>query len=197
MTRQQDRLGLYVALMFVAFAIAICISALFGAPSKHVGGNHEAPRVTLGPVAGSAGSRTAFRFGTDAGRRFDPVRYATQQASKFVEGRLSEESGAKPLSLDDASVLPPARSCGARASANRGLGAGRHVVRPTGGFPFLFGGVMPEELGPIPWRVWLKSAPSKLRTVTEVTRREAMLKGAQMFGASARLFDVDCEVERT
>lgn len=55
---------------------------------------------------------------------------------------------------------------------------------------------MPEELGPIPWRVWLKSAPSKLRTVTEVTRREAMLKGAQMLGASARLFDVDCEVER-
>lgn len=55
---------------------------------------------------------------------------------------------------------------------------------------------MTEELGPIPWRVWLKSAPSKSRTVTETTRREALLKGAQMLGASARLHEVDCEVER-
>jgi hypothetical protein len=56
---------------------------------------------------------------------------------------------------------------------------------------------MADELGPIPWRVWLKSAPTKWRTVTEVTMLEAVRKGAAMLGASARLYDVSAEVERS
>ena len=64
-TRKQDEIGLWVALAFIAWTIAVCLSALFSAPRITVGGSHEAPRVTPGPVAGrAAGSRTPHTQGT-------------------------------------------------------------------------------------------------------------------------------------
>jgi len=81
--RETDRLGLYAVGMLFLLALAMVATALFApvhprrAPQSEIatrtltssrssseGGHHEAPRVTPGPVAGSAGSRTPITQGT-------------------------------------------------------------------------------------------------------------------------------------
>ncbi len=73
-TRKQDEIGLWIAIAFIVWTIAVCLSALFSAPKTTLGGHHEAPRVTPAPVAGSAGSRADKSFVSDAERRMTPAR---------------------------------------------------------------------------------------------------------------------------
>lgn len=105
--RDQDRLGLYAVGMLVLLAIAMCLSALFGAPSINGGHRHGAPRVTPGPVAGSAGSQLIERMVSEAGRRFDPARPVTHQTSRGVT-QLETCHGSARENVIDAGSSPVA-----------------------------------------------------------------------------------------
>jgi hypothetical protein len=82
------------AILFAVVVVSILTLAAMGgclrAQQSHKGESHEAPRVTPGPVAGSAGSRTLESFGTDAARRMTPSRAVTSGPIGFDTKRESE-----------------------------------------------------------------------------------------------------------
>lgn len=84
-TREQDKIGLWVAVGFVVYAIIIVLSALFSAP--RIGGHHGAPRVTPAPVA----ARWAI------GSRISESQSTTQHAER---GATAPRSDSGPTGFD-------------------------------------------------------------------------------------------------
>ncbi len=93
------------ALLFAVVAVCVLTLAAMGgclrAPYPTKGNRHEAPRVTPGPGAGSAGSRTHNSFVTEAARRMTPARAARSSSHMAVEAvvavdRAAAKSGSNP-----------------------------------------------------------------------------------------------------
>ena len=86
--------ALLVAILVSVVAVCVLTLATIASCSRahhsKEGVNHEAPRVTPGPVAGSAGSRTTIAIAHDAERRIAPARSATSGPIGFDTERDSE-----------------------------------------------------------------------------------------------------------